>query len=83
MNRTRVSGEQDALANPNHSPAAVLNIINSNRIARIHATGEDFVTGEEADYLTLRGYFPTLSQIAANEVDEADEAGSVEAPHRL
>jgi hypothetical protein len=58
MNRARVSGEQDALANPNHSPAAVLNIINSNRIARIHATGEDFLTGEEADYLILRGTFP-------------------------
>jgi hypothetical protein len=68
----RVPGEQDALANPNYSPAAVLSLIDSNRRARIHATGEDFITGEEADYLILRGYFPTREQIVADDIQSED-----------
>lgn len=71
-NRTRVSGEQDALANEDSSPAAILSLINSNRIARIHATGEDWVTGEEADYLIARGYFPTHAQLKQDQQNEEE-----------
>lgn len=73
MNRTRVAGEQDALANEDNSPAAILSLINSNRIARIHATGEDWVTGEEADYLITRGYFPTHAQVKKDQQAADDE----------
>lgn len=73
MNRTRVSGEHDALANEDNSPAAILGIINGNRIARIHATGEDWVTGEEADYLITRGYFPTHEQVRRDREAKDDD----------
>jgi hypothetical protein len=46
----RVAGEVDALAGP-HSVRGTLRLIAENRLSRLVATGRDFVTGEEADWM--------------------------------
>jgi hypothetical protein len=63
---TRVPGEQDALSNRGgDSPAGVLARILTNRSARLVATGEDYITGEEADWiLEQNGDFPTAAMLA-------------------
>lgn len=49
---TRVTGEVDALSNAEfESFDSVLERIESNRIARLNATGTDYLSGEEADWL--------------------------------
>lgn len=49
---TRVIGEVDALSNAQfESFESVLERIEANRIARLNATGMEYLSGEEADWL--------------------------------
>jgi hypothetical protein len=81
--RTRVPGEQDALSNRGgDSPAGVLARILTNRTARLVATGEDYITGEEADWiLKQNGDFPTTAMLEEREraAREAELLGRVPA----
>lgn len=67
MSRTYVPCEVDALANQKiDSPAGILAKITSNRRAREVATGEDYVTGAEVDWLLAQaGDFPTYDVLEA------------------
>jgi len=48
----RVPGECDALSSTEfNSFESVLERIEQNRVARLHATGMEYLTGEEADWL--------------------------------